>query len=232
MSQEVEQGKMHFIAGNYRYAFRELLPAAVKGNLQAEYAVGYMYYYGYGTSQDTDTGIFWMQKAAAQNFEPAVKALGIIHHKAIAEREREKNKDEGYLDLTLNSVHGTARITSQKEDDVMAAVRQENNVFHASIQQTKKQITKTEPIKPLVVKFQPKKTIVARKTQVVNKTLQAKAITTKVPKANIKIAKIAKTAPIRINLRKSTCYWGSHPKQDRLKITRVRYVMKSKQAQY
>lgn len=75
MSQSVQRGKYNFEAGYYRKAFQQLLPPATDGNMEAEYAVGYMYYYGYGVSQDTETGSFWIKKSADQGYEPAVKAL-------------------------------------------------------------------------------------------------------------------------------------------------------------
>ena len=78
MSQELQQGKTSFNRGNYTVAFRQLLPLASEGNPEAEYAVGYMYYYGYGVVQDTETGIFWIRKAAMCHYVPAVNALAEI----------------------------------------------------------------------------------------------------------------------------------------------------------
>ncbi len=77
-SAKLYDGKAKFEAGNFKLAFRQLLPLAADGNLCAEYAVGYMYYYGYGVTMDTESGIFWMQKSAAQHYVPAEKALELI----------------------------------------------------------------------------------------------------------------------------------------------------------
>jgi len=86
MAQELQAGKMSFEAGYYKEAFRQLLPLAVKGKAEAQYAVGYMYYYGYGVAEDAESGMFWMTKAAEQHYLPAVKALQLIHqHDAEAE---------------------------------------------------------------------------------------------------------------------------------------------------
>ena len=76
--QTLQQGKIDFSAGNYKSAFRGLLPLASDGNAEAQYAVGYMYFYGYGVAQDNDSGIFWMQKAAQQRNAAAVKALSLL----------------------------------------------------------------------------------------------------------------------------------------------------------
>ena len=75
---ELQQGKRYFEAGYYKSAMHDLLPLATNGNAEAQYAVGYMYYYGYGVSQDTDVGHFWIKRAADQNFKPAIQALAMI----------------------------------------------------------------------------------------------------------------------------------------------------------
>lgn len=74
-SQEIQRGKMNFESGYYRDAFHQLLPLASEGNKEAQYAVGYMYYYGYGVSQDTETGMFWIKKSADQHYPQAMQAL-------------------------------------------------------------------------------------------------------------------------------------------------------------
>jgi TPR repeat protein len=79
VTQEVERGKINFEAGNYKQSFHELLPLASEGSVHAQYAVGYMYYYGYGVAQDSESGLFWMRKAAAANYVPAIKALKMIN---------------------------------------------------------------------------------------------------------------------------------------------------------
>lgn len=75
---ELANGKRLFDGGYYKSAMKQLLPLAANGNAEAEYAVGYMYYYGYGTIQDTDTGTFWIQRAAHQKFQPAENALALM----------------------------------------------------------------------------------------------------------------------------------------------------------
>lgn len=68
-----------FKDGYYKKAKLMLYPLACDGLAQAEYALGYMYYYGYGVTQDTDVGYFWIKRAAAQNYPPAVKAASMIN---------------------------------------------------------------------------------------------------------------------------------------------------------
>lgn len=86
--EEVVRGKYYFEDGNFKLAFKTLLPAAVSGNPQAEYAIGYMYFYGYGVPQDSDTGLFWMEKSAEQGYLPAIKALNLIKKQSTSVKER------------------------------------------------------------------------------------------------------------------------------------------------
>lgn len=75
---ELQQGQRYFNDGFYKRSMRLLLPLACDGNAEAQYAVGYMYYYGYGVSQDTDTGCFWISRSAERHYLPAQKAMEII----------------------------------------------------------------------------------------------------------------------------------------------------------
>ena len=82
---ELEQGKRYFDEGYFKSAMHTLLPLACDGVAEAQYAVGYMYYYGYGVAQDTDVGYFWINRAASHNFAPAIRALAIINRDKDAE---------------------------------------------------------------------------------------------------------------------------------------------------
>jgi TPR repeat protein len=75
---ELQQGKRYFEKGYYKRTLRQLLPLACDGNAEAQYAIGYLYYYGYGVTQDTETGVFWINRAAKQHYIPAIKALDIM----------------------------------------------------------------------------------------------------------------------------------------------------------
>ena len=77
---ELQQGKRLFDAGYYKRSMNYLLPLACDGNPEASYAVGYMYYYGYGVAQDTDVGAFWIRRSAAKGYVPAMQAANMIAH--------------------------------------------------------------------------------------------------------------------------------------------------------
>lgn len=78
VTSHLQQGQRYFEDGYYKRAMDELLPLACDGNAEAQYAVGYMYYYGYGVAQDTDVGYFWIKRSANQHYAPAIKALDMI----------------------------------------------------------------------------------------------------------------------------------------------------------
>lgn len=92
---ELALGKRLFQDGYYKRAMEQLLPLATEGVMEAQYAVGYMYYYGYGVPQDTASGNFWIKRSADQNFEPAIKALAIIHgnHQKFAKHKPRTSRD-------------------------------------------------------------------------------------------------------------------------------------------
>tara|TARA_B100000989_G_scaffold298629_1_gene288833 strand:- start:7748 stop:8776 length:1029 start_codon:yes stop_codon:yes gene_type:complete len=71
-TQNYSAGKQSFINGDYQTAFKDLQPLAKQGNPDAQYAVGYMYYYGLGTPIDRSQAIHWMQMAA-NNGQPLAK---------------------------------------------------------------------------------------------------------------------------------------------------------------
>lgn len=75
----LQQGQRYFLEGYYKRAMHELLPLACDGIANAEYAVGYMYYYGYGVVQDTEVGHIWVKRAADQQYPPAQHALALIN---------------------------------------------------------------------------------------------------------------------------------------------------------
>lgn len=75
----LELGRRYFETNYYQKAMHELLPLACDGIPEAQYAVGYMYYYGYGVAQDVDTGYFWIKRAADKHYPPAKKALILVH---------------------------------------------------------------------------------------------------------------------------------------------------------
>lgn len=75
----LENGIASFQTGNYRDAFIFLKPEAHAGNADAEYAVGYMYYYGVGVVEDKNQAWYWIKRAAEKRQPDAVNALKILN---------------------------------------------------------------------------------------------------------------------------------------------------------
>lgn len=77
-SLNLKQGIYNFKNQDYRAAFIRLMPEAEKGNPDAQYAIGYMYYYGEGVVEDKQKAMKWIKAAAHQGQEDAMTALRLI----------------------------------------------------------------------------------------------------------------------------------------------------------
>jgi TPR repeat protein len=73
-----QRGQTNFSQQNYHLAHRQLLPAAKGGNPQAQYAVGYMYFYGLGVVEDQRQGYWWIRQAAEKGDVEAQRALKLL----------------------------------------------------------------------------------------------------------------------------------------------------------
>ncbi len=74
----VDKGKQNYYAKRYREAFINLKAAAEKDNPDAQYALGYMYYYGQGVTENKQKAFFWFHRAALNGHEKAIEALNRI----------------------------------------------------------------------------------------------------------------------------------------------------------
>lgn len=77
--QELALGKANFAVKNYDLAYNHLAPLADSGDRDAQYAIGYMYYNGYGVPKDEEQALLWIQKSAEQHNLKAVRALHKIN---------------------------------------------------------------------------------------------------------------------------------------------------------
>jgi TPR repeat protein len=72
------EGIHSFQVQDYRQAFIRLMPEAKAGNPDAQYAVGYMYYYGQGVVEDRTKAWYWITCAAKAGQADAIKAAHIL----------------------------------------------------------------------------------------------------------------------------------------------------------
>ena len=77
----LQSGIRSFQEQDYRKAFIRLKPEADKGQRQAEYAVGYMYYYGQGVVEDRKKAWYWINCAARAGQLDAIEAIKILEHR-------------------------------------------------------------------------------------------------------------------------------------------------------
>lgn len=74
----LNEGINSFQRQDYRQAFIRLKPEAEKGNADAQYAVGYMYFYGQGVVEDRKQALYWIKCAANAGQPDAVTAMKIL----------------------------------------------------------------------------------------------------------------------------------------------------------
>ena len=77
-SLNLREGIHSFKVQNYREAFIRLIPEAEKGCPDAQYAVGYMYYYGEGVVEDKQKAWYWIRAAAKANQPDALTAIKVL----------------------------------------------------------------------------------------------------------------------------------------------------------
>jgi TPR repeat protein len=74
---QIQDGKHAFQYHHYKEAFNTLLPLAKQGNAEAQYTVGYLYYYGKGVVEDQEKAQYWINKSAQQGNPLAIRALEV-----------------------------------------------------------------------------------------------------------------------------------------------------------
>ncbi len=62
----------------YQCSLKAVEQAAQKSDADAEYALGYMYYYGINTRENVESAQLWMRRAAAQGQPQAMEALRLL----------------------------------------------------------------------------------------------------------------------------------------------------------
>ena len=83
----LQEGIQSFKAQDYRRAFIRLRPEAERGNSQAQYAVGYMYYYGQGVIEDRKKAWFWINQAAQLGQPDACIAKNILERGSLQKKK-------------------------------------------------------------------------------------------------------------------------------------------------
>lgn len=77
----LREGIKSFQVQDYRQAFIRLKPEAIEGQADAQYAVGYMYYYGQGVVENRKKAWYWINCAARKGQPDAMLAVRILEHR-------------------------------------------------------------------------------------------------------------------------------------------------------
>ena len=88
--QTIEQAKKYITDKNFDLAYDTLMPLANDGNAEAQYGIGYMYYYGKGMQPNKEAGIFWIKKSADNGFLKAKEAMQLINTQIGTEKAKEE----------------------------------------------------------------------------------------------------------------------------------------------
>jgi len=85
-----EEAKALYQKGDYARAGVILKGLADKGDAAAQYALGYLYYYGQGVDQNTDVALDWFRLSAAKGFDKAKEALQ--RHEVLQKKDNQSSQ--------------------------------------------------------------------------------------------------------------------------------------------
>jgi septal ring-binding cell division protein DamX len=91
-------GRMAFLFGQYKVAYKAWNPLAELGYAKAEAALAWMYYTGNGVNRDTNQAIKWYKKAAQQGNAIAQNNLGVMYENGQTGRIDEQTASSWYQD--------------------------------------------------------------------------------------------------------------------------------------
>jgi hypothetical protein len=77
-SEQLIAAKEAFLKHQYVLAASLLEPLSIKGNDQAQYTLGYLYYYGLGVTQNSELAKKWIISSASKGNEMALKSLDLV----------------------------------------------------------------------------------------------------------------------------------------------------------
>lgn len=78
-AQDFDKGDAAYQAGDYATALQEWGPLAEQGNAEAQYSLGFMYWFGHGVLHDDAEAAKWYKRASLQGMAKASLNLGIMY---------------------------------------------------------------------------------------------------------------------------------------------------------
>jgi TPR repeat protein len=76
---DIEAAKAAYSAADYRKVLHEVKHMARNEDPEAQYLLGLLYFNGQGVRQNTDQGLYWLEKSADNGFYSAAAELGQIY---------------------------------------------------------------------------------------------------------------------------------------------------------
>lgn len=84
---DYDSGLAAFNEGDYQAAFREWEPLAKSGDVDAQFALGYLYEYGEGVTQSYRQAVYWYGKAADAGDVDAAVAMGYLYESGLGVKQ-------------------------------------------------------------------------------------------------------------------------------------------------
>ena len=82
-AKKFKRGRMAFLFGEYKYAYKVWKPLAFQGYADAQATLAWMYHTGKGVKKNMDIARSWYEKAAGQNHPIALNNLGVIYEQGL-----------------------------------------------------------------------------------------------------------------------------------------------------
>ena len=170
------EAKTNFDQKNYQNAFAKIQGPASAGNAEAQYALGYMYYYGKGTPVNQALGKQWILKAAQTGNKNAQQAYQMI----LAQEQQITPPAEATNMALPVAIHNK----NKRQDAPTAHPATIKTAIASPVVKTASPITKSVTTLPIKAASKPTKTVTA--------------IVPPVPKTNQKHAQV-KSQPLAVN---------------------------------
>ena len=94
----------------YKCSPAVLRQAAKKGDVNAQYRLGYMYYYGLAVPVNRQRAQFWIQRSAAHGFGPAVRARGLMRRPPTQRHIKKRAVANQYAHYPQDDTHLTGEV--------------------------------------------------------------------------------------------------------------------------
>jgi hypothetical protein len=83
----IDEGVQAYISGDYTKAMAEFKPLAEKGDVNAQYYMGFLYHHGYGVKRDEVEASKWFGMGAQQGEWQSQYYMGVINEKGVGVKQ-------------------------------------------------------------------------------------------------------------------------------------------------